>query len=308
MFYEEIKIKELLTCPKCKEPLVDAHFLPCCGESVCARCLPSTASENERICAVCSRKFDENNNPNTNQANYQPNKALNRVISLQPTEVYRGEHIYTLREKTVTMGAEIDDLKSTDDTMASTEITEHCRRLRDEVINRTTLTLEGVKFESESILAKIDAYQNACEESYRGGKTRFVESLKTLESEFTEYRRRLEKLLAEPHSGAGRLITTPISSMLDEASRLKLKVEAAKLALQKLMFTKSMLEYHECPRATLGCILVDKKLSPTFVDLTSLNIKQELLDAPDILFTYFQIGFLQNGHLVLSVSDGDIFR
>lgn len=293
MFYEENKIKQILKCPKCESQLVDAYLLPCCGESVCSKCLPSKSAQ---TCSLCTHTLDVNNN-------YQPNKVLNRLIDLEPTDVYRGEPIDMLKQKTVTMSSEIDDLKLTDDSLVSTRIVEHCRRIRDEVLNRTKLTLDAIDVKSASILAEIDSYEKSCNESYRKGKSSFGESLKGLENEFAEYRRRFKKLLNEPHS-----VPYSLSSIVDEANQLKLRIEAAKLALQRLMFTQKMMEYHECPRSAIGCILVFKKLCPTYADLTSLRIKDDLLNIPDLLFTYFQIGFLNNGHLVLSVSDGDIFK
>lgn len=294
MFFEENKVSNLLICPKCSNRLKNPHVLPCCGETVCAKCLPSKANADEN-CPFCTKPIDQNNN-------YQPNKALERLISLDPTDVYRGELFQELNAKTDLIRTELNDLKQINETFAMKKITDHCQQLREKVLAKTVKTLESAKKTSDSIMHKIDSYEKSCTESYQTGKKSFEEELNGLEKEFAEYETTMNKLLSRAHDGSGEY------SMLSEVHRLKIKFKIAKLNLQKLIFTREMLEYHDCPQAILGCILVYTKLNPTYSDLSPLRIKEDLLNAPDLLFTYFQVGFLKNGHIVFSVSDGEIFK
>lgn len=297
MFYEEIQIREILKCPKCGDLLNKPMILQCCGESICERCIPETEKSADAKCSLCGRSIEENNN-------YQPNKALSRLIDLEPVNVYRDDSIHTIKQRMSQISSRMTQLKlDTNETLVLSRITEHCGRLRNEVLARSIKAVDALKSKSEEIISMIDSYEKSCLKSFQSGKESFEDQLKRFEEDLNGLQEGLSKLLSDPEAAS-----IGLSDALVETNRLRLRLESMRLGFEKLIFTREMLEYHECKRAALGCLLVTKKLSPTYDDLTPLHIKEDLLDDPELLFTYFQIGFLNNGKLILSVSDADIFK
>lgn len=143
MFYEETKFKELLKCPKCHETLENPHVLPCCGESVCAKCLPAAVGGK---CTLCGQTLDENSN-NT----FPLNKTLNRLFEMQPIDVYRGESMSALKLKIEAMRTQLERLKlDVSEPSAHKKIADHCDHLRNEVLARTVKAMESIRSISDN--------------------------------------------------------------------------------------------------------------------------------------------------------------
>ena len=105
-FYEEKKISNALSCKKCHERLDEPRILPC-GDSICTKCLSTIKIKNKQVfdCIVCKKQHIMPEN------GLLINKVLLDLLSVQPTDVYRGKSVETLKESLNLMHKNIASLK-----------------------------------------------------------------------------------------------------------------------------------------------------------------------------------------------------
>ena len=91
MFYEAIKISELLNCKKCNERLDEPIILPC-SANICSFCVRSVQVFDGKFeCIVCSKKH------HMPDEGFPINEPLKKLLSIQPSEVYRSQDVETLK-------------------------------------------------------------------------------------------------------------------------------------------------------------------------------------------------------------------
>ena len=107
MFYEERSIRNVLNCELCNYRLEEEPKLLPCAATVCIRCISSfkTIIDNRFKCPICSAIHvipDEG---------FPTNKALENILSIRPTEIYRSSAIESFKVNNIKLSNEYIESK-----------------------------------------------------------------------------------------------------------------------------------------------------------------------------------------------------
>ena len=187
MFYEETKLNEELTCNKCRERLDDPRILPC-GDTICSDCVLSirVADNNKFDCLICEKKHTMPDD------GLPVNKKLLAILSLKPSEVYRGQIVQKLKEA-------LNEIhkKSTQLTFGSNngiyQIKEHCINLKNELQLSTEEAIKQINEYNLELIKEIEQYEKECVKSYDQNYnltenfSKIIKKLDSFHAEWTHY-------------------------------------------------------------------------------------------------------------------------
>ena len=161
MIYEQSEITELLNCELCLKPYdiyYEPKMLPCCGKTICNTCvtlIEKQVKENKFICIACK---EEDTMPKNG---FQINRTVVKLIEKQPKEISRGQEADKLKQNLFDLEQLVNKL---DFEMKNGEylITEDCRELRRQVQLAKEEKVYKINKHCESLLQKIDVYEERC--------------------------------------------------------------------------------------------------------------------------------------------------
>jgi len=220
MFFEELKINEILNCNKCQEKLDDPKILPC-GDYICSRCVSSIYVNNNKFqCIVC------------NELHIMPEKGLPTskklltLISMHPAEVYRSKTVEQLKESLKEM-REKSKCLSFSALNGIDFIKEYCLNL-----------INDVQIDTEKLIKQINDYEISCFESYakvkQDTKDKFVNTANELdrfESKWIEYLKQI------------KIDDDAISNAYNEALNLNERASEEQLSLENLILNEKGLKF-----------------------------------------------------------------
>ena len=191
MFYQEDKVNNVLKCSnsKCRQRLDEPKMLPC-GEIICSACVSLIQTTNSMFrCLICDKMHimpDEG---------LPTNKNLSTLISMQPSDVYRGMPAETLKELLNGMPKQILSLKFSINN-GGEKIKEFCNGLKADVHLITEEAVQQLYDHRNKFFDEIDEFQKITLASYqpnRKNKEEFNETVKDMENFHAEWIQYLKK-------------------------------------------------------------------------------------------------------------------
>lgn len=161
MFYEQSFISNLLKCQNCNLKYDEydlPRILPCCGKTICKKCLKlidRQTKNNKFTCILC------------NEENYIPSKGFPvnelaaKLVSEQPKEVYRGEESEKLKSNLVNLEILTSKL-SFEIENGEDMIKEHCIELRRLVQLAAEQRVNEINNYGELLVQQINDYEKDC--------------------------------------------------------------------------------------------------------------------------------------------------
>ena len=245
MFYETTEIRDLLKCQKCLQPY-DEYFspriLPCCGKTICHKCVQSIEKEikdNRFKCGLCTKSVAMPDN------GLLVNEVANQLIAKQPKEVYRGEETQKLIENLIDTETNLEKL-TFELNNGDHLIKEECRELKRRVQLSKEKRIEEISVHTETLLQIIDNYERECIYNYcklRKDKANIL--INQTNSTVKRQRDYLKKLQIDDR------VTVSLNEKLNE---LKSLIEKERKSIQIATFSDEPLKF-ETNRST-----IDKEL------------------------------------------------
>lgn len=147
MFYSQKDLLEVISCASCHQVYTDPRLLPC-THTFCLRCLQEKFNENKLTCPVCQVEHSMSEDP----SHLPPNMLAQKLVDLQPSQVYRGELVKELTEKLRQLEEKFDTQSNLVQN-SPTMVREYCVTLR-----------EKVQSQAEKIKSKVDEFKAQFEE------------------------------------------------------------------------------------------------------------------------------------------------
>lgn len=166
MFYDQSSIEQLLKCQNCNQ-LYDLYeqprILPCCGKTLCERCIERIEKEVRNNLFKCVMCHDECVMP---KKKFPVNELVARLALEQPKEVYRGEvceefkiNLFNLESLASKLNC---DMHHGEDT-----IKEHCFELRRIIQLATEKKIQEIITSSSLLINRVDDYEQDTIDKYR---------------------------------------------------------------------------------------------------------------------------------------------
>lgn len=157
MFYQESKINKILKCQRCQKGLDEPRLLPC-GNTICNCCIhlietqQITKFTSEFNCSLCNKAHT------MPTEGFPINLAILHLMSEQPDEIYRSEHVETLKSNLKFMKNNLNQL-DLDIENGSEKIVDHCIELRRLVQLSTEEKILELNKINETLISQIDDYE-----------------------------------------------------------------------------------------------------------------------------------------------------
>jgi hypothetical protein len=261
MFYQEDKVNNALKCSKCRQRLDEPKMLPC-GEIVCSTCVSSIQVNNSMFrCLICDKMhmMPDDGLP--------VNKNLSTLISMQPSDVYRGMPAETLKELLLNMPKQILSLKFSINN-GTDKIKEFCNGLKSEVHLTTEEAIQQLHEHRSKFFDEIDEFQKITIATYQPNKKQkaeFNDTVKELESFHAEWNQYLKNV---------KVNDLGIMSAIKQANKLREKADQTQNNLNDFIFNGSYLKFYKnlnkLDKTVLGSLEME-----SFVKIVQpINLKQ----------------------------------
>jgi len=196
MFVKYSEIKDLLICENCSqlyEEYETPKMLPCCGNTICYKCVQLTENQvknNKFQCIVCN---DVDTIPKNG---FQINQLAVRLLRKKPQEISRGpeadklkKNIFELENLVNMLIFEIEN--------GDHLITEDCKELRRQVQLVKEEKIEKINKHCDALFLKIDTYEEKCKNKYKEmneSKKKANELIKTVDESIQQQNAYLRQL------------------------------------------------------------------------------------------------------------------
>ena len=164
--YNKLELNGLI-CPCCKQKYTNPVVLPC-SDSVCFGCLDKLKVEHfDKVdlleCPECKEKHEKQPNEG-----YLLNKAIEKILRLQPVKVTRGAHFES--NLSATKGTFEKLILTAEKSRAildesEPKILDYCTKLRNKVDLSTELKIEKLNQHRRQFLNQINEYEKKCIEN-----------------------------------------------------------------------------------------------------------------------------------------------
>jgi len=230
MYYETNQVNEILLCQYCQAQLEGPKILPC-GETICSYCVSSIKS-NVFECLVCKQKHEMPKN------GLPDNKALLKMLSVQPNRVSRGKSYESLMKLLEEILKKHKLIKHSIENNTDL-IKEHCIDLRSDVQLRTEEVIQQINDVSSKIIEEIDEYEQELMKFNKTNSKSFdefdsiaseLESFHNLNTEYLKQNTINEQIL---------------NKSIEEATNLIIKSELEIQNLKDIIFDGKILIFEE---------------------------------------------------------------
>jgi len=166
MFFEPAEITELLNCENCSQPYGEYYpprILPCCGKTICFKCVQQTErqiKDNKLKCIVCNKEEMIPVN------GFQINRALVKLIAKKPKEISRGHEAEKLKQNLRDLDIQVNKLVFEVEN-GEYLITGDCLELRRQIKLAREERIKEINHQCDVLLHKIDTFEEKCIRKYR---------------------------------------------------------------------------------------------------------------------------------------------
>ena len=165
MFYDQSSIEKLLKCQNCNQ-VYDLYeqprVLPCCGKTLCGKCIERIEKEVKNDLFKCVMCDDEYAMP---KKKFPINELVAKLILEQPKDVYRGEvceefkiNLFNLESLATKLNYDMNH--------GEDSIKEHCIELRRIIQLATEKKIQELIAKSELLIQRVDSYEQETVEKY----------------------------------------------------------------------------------------------------------------------------------------------
>jgi len=196
MFVEHSEIKDLLICENCSQPYEEYEtpkMLPCCGNTICYKCVQLTENQvknNKFQCIVCN---DVDTIPKNG---FQINQLAVRLLRKKPQEISRGPEADKLKKNIFELENLVNKLIFEIEN-GDHLITEDCKELRRQVQLVKEEKIEKINKHCDALFLKIDTYEEKCKNKYKEmneSKKKANELIKTVDESIQQQNAYLRQL------------------------------------------------------------------------------------------------------------------
>jgi ribosome-associated translation inhibitor RaiA len=136
--------------------LAEPRILAPCGETLCLKCIESSSSLNGELdCFFCQVKHPIPEN------GFTPNRALIKLLTMKPDEVYRNSGVEKLKENLNQIDALAHELKLKVQN-SNLIVKQHCDQVVNAIDLITELKIEEINATRKDYLKQVASYETTC--------------------------------------------------------------------------------------------------------------------------------------------------
>lgn len=235
MFYEKSLIINLLKCQKCNQSYDEyeqPRILPCCGKTICTRCVNKIEKEVKNNLFKCVMCLEENYLP---KKGFPINELAVKLAFEQPKEVYRGEkceefkiNLQSLEKLSIKLLFEMEH--------GEDAAKEHCIELKRMIQLATEKKIQEIIINSEFLIQKVDDYEYETIERY-AKNFEFKQKLEELIDEANNFLKEQNNYLNQ-----FKINDSEITALNERLNKLKTKLED-KLNIKKVLFNNRLMKF-----------------------------------------------------------------
>jgi hypothetical protein len=235
MFYDQSSIEKLLKCQSCNQfydTYEEPRILPCCGKTLCGKCIERIEKDIKNNLFKCVMCDDECTMP---KKRFPINELVARLVLEQPKDVYRGEVCEEFKINLFNLESLVNKLNY-DMNHGEDSIKEHCIELRRMIQLATEKKIQELIAKSELLIQRVHSYEQDTVEKY-AKNTEYKKMLSTVVDEVNSFLKDQKRYLSQFIINENEI---GFSNM--KLEELRLKVEE-NLNIKKTLFDNRLMSF-----------------------------------------------------------------